>query len=86
MLLNSPEVQAKLSAANGRAEQLAKDTRTDEQKFEELVWSVYGRASEPDEIATAKEFIASKPPEKCKEAWEDILWALINAKEFQFID
>lgn len=86
MLLNSPEVQAKLSAANGRADQLAKDARPDEQKFEELVWAAYGRAPEPDEVNTAKAFIASKPPEKRKEAWEDILWALINAKEFQFID
>jgi len=86
MLLNSPEVQAKLTAANGRAEQLAKDTRPDESKLADLFWAAYSRAPLPDEIQTAKGFIASKAPEKRKEAWEDILWALINAKEFQFVD
>lgn len=86
MLLNSPEVQAKLTAANGRAEQLAKDTRPDEAKLADLFWAAYSRAPLPDEIQTAKRFIASKAPEKRKEAWEDILWALINAKEFQFVD
>ncbi|MFM1801386.1 MAG: hypothetical protein RJA81_738 [Planctomycetota bacterium] len=86
MLLNSPEVQAKLTAANGRADLLAKDPRPDDQKFEELVWMAYGRNPDPDEIKTAVAFIGSKSPEKRKEAWEDILWALINAKEFQFVD
>ena len=86
MLLNSPEVQAKLSAANGRAEQLAKDTRPDEVKLAELFWAAYARGPEPEEIKTAQGFLASKAPEKRKEAWEDILWALINAKEFQFVD
>ncbi|MFM7132660.1 MAG: DUF1553 domain-containing protein, partial [bacterium] len=86
MLLNSPEVQAKLTAANGRAEQLAKDSRPDEEKLVDLFWAAYARAPLPEEISTAKGFIASKPPEKRKEAWEDILWALINAKEFQFVD
>jgi hypothetical protein len=86
MLLNSPEVQAKLTAANGRAEQLAKDTRPDEAKLADLFWAAYSRPPLPDEIQTAKGFIASKAPEKRKEAWEDILWALINAKEFQFVD
>ena len=86
MLLNSPEVQAKLSAANGRAEQLAKDNRPDDVKLAELFWAAYARGPEPVEIKTAQGFIASKAPEKRKEAWEDILWALINAKEFQFVD
>src|SRR5205823_12800139 len=39
-LLNSDEVQGKLSAGNGRAEQLAKDPRPDAEKVEELfLWS-----------------------------------------------
>ncbi len=86
MLLNSPEVQAKLTAPNGRASELAKDPRPDELKLKDLFWSAYARDPMPDEIKTATSFIASKPPEKRKEAWEDIIWALVNAKEFQFVD
>ena len=86
MLLNSPEIQAKLTAASGRADQLAKNARPNEAKLADLFWAVYAREPEADELKTALAFINSKAPEKRKEAWEDILWALVNAKEFQFID
>ncbi len=43
MLLNSGEVQAKLSAAGSRAEKLAKDPRPDEQKIDELFWDAFAR-------------------------------------------
>jgi hypothetical protein len=86
MLLNSAEVQAKLSSENGRAASYAKQTRSDDEKLRELFWTAYAREPEPDELKTAREFLASKSPEKRKEAWEDILWALVNAKEFQYVD
>ena len=44
MLLNSTEVQAKLSSPGGRAEQLAKDPRPDEQKIDELFWAAFAAA------------------------------------------
>ncbi len=86
MLLNSADVQAKLTAENGRAATYAKDTRPDADKLKELFWAAYAREPEADEIDTAVKFIASKPAEKKKEAWEDIIWAVVNAKEFQFVD
>ena len=49
MLLNSSEVQAKLSAAGSRAEQLAKDPRPDEQKIDELFWTAFARGASPQE-------------------------------------
>ncbi len=85
MLLNSSEVQSKLSAGNSKAEQLAKDARPDDKKIEELFWSAFGREPSSGETTTALEHLA-KNPQKRKEAFEDILWALINAKEFQFND
>lgn len=85
MLLNSNDVQSKLAAANSRAEQLAKEARPDEQKVEELFWTAFGRGPSSGESTSALNHLA-KNPQKRKEAFEDIIWALINAKEFQFND
>jgi hypothetical protein len=85
MLLNSAEVQGKLSAGGGRAEALAKDPRPDDVKIDELFWAAFGRAPSSGELTSAQNHLA-KNPEKRREAYEDILWALINAKEFQFND
>ncbi|MGE3818189.1 MAG: DUF1549 domain-containing protein, partial [Isosphaeraceae bacterium] len=85
MLLNSAEVQAKLTAAGSTAERLAKDAGPDEPKIEEMFWAAFGRAPSSGETASALNHLA-KNPETRREAFEDILWALINAKEFQFND
>ncbi|SIO59414.1 Ig-like domain (group 2) [Singulisphaera sp. GP187] len=85
MLLNSGEVQAKLAAAGGRAEALAKDPRTDEAKVEELFWAAFGRTPSSGETASALAHLTAHADKK-REAFEDIVWALINAKEFQFND
>lgn len=85
MLLNSAEVQQKLAGAGGRAEALAADPRPDPEKVAELFWSAFAREPGSSETAAAVAHLA-KNPEKRKEAYEDIIWALINAKEFQFND
>ncbi len=85
MLLNSGEVQAKLSAPGSRAEQFTKDPRPDEQKIDELVWSAFGRGATPKEIASAVAHLKTHTANR-QTAYEDIVWALINAKEFQFVD
>ena len=85
MLLNSSDVQSKLSAAGSRAEVLAADKRPDAAKIDELFWTAFGRGASSTETATALEHL-SKHASARKAAYEDIIWALINAKEFQFID
>lgn len=82
-LLNSAEVQGKLSAATGRAAQLAAEKdRPREDKIREIYLRVYSRAPQTDETAVALEHLAKAKDEKL--AYEDILWALINTKEFLF--
>jgi hypothetical protein len=84
-LLNSDEIQQKLSRAGGRADLLAQDKRDDKEKVSELfVWS-FGRKASPDELKAALEHIEKNGMNK-KAAFENILWALLNTKEFQFID
>ncbi len=85
MLLNSNEVQSKLGAGGSRSDRLAKDPRPDAAKVEELFWTAFGRAPSSGETASALNHLA-KNPDKRIEAYDDILWALINAKEFQFND
>jgi hypothetical protein len=85
MLLNSGEVQGKLAAGGARAEKLAADPRPDEQKLAELFWDAFARAPSSSEQAAALDHLKRKA-DKRKEAYEDILWALVNAKEFQFND
>jgi hypothetical protein len=85
MLLNSSEVQSKLSTNGSRAEQLAKDPRPDPQKIDELFWIAYGRAASERETASASAHLTKHAANK-RIAFEDIIWALLNAKEFQFID
>jgi len=83
MMLNSADVQTKLTAAGGRAESLAKDPRPDEIKLTELFWDAF--APDSGETATALAYLTAHAGQK-RQAYEDILWALLNAKEFQFND
>jgi Protein of unknown function (DUF1553)/Protein of unknown function (DUF1549)/Bacterial Ig-like domain (group 2) len=85
MLLNSTEVQAKLAAPGGRAEALVKDPRPEAQKIEELFWAAFARPPSQREADTALAHISRSAGNK-RSAYEDIIWALVNAKEFQFID
>lgn len=85
MLLNSQEVQAKLTGGNSRASQLAADARPDETKIAEVFWLAFGRTPSSSETAAAVAHIA-KLKDKKQAAYEDIIWALVNAKEFQFND
>lgn len=83
-LLNSGEVQQKISSGNGRAVQLANDKkRVDAEKLKEMYRWVYSREPDSQELGIALGHIARHEKEK-KVAYEDILWALINTKEFLF--
>jgi hypothetical protein len=84
-LLNSDEVQNKLSRSGGRADALVnpKDTRTDAQKIEELFLWAFARKPTPEDMKAALEHLKKHDAQK-KVAYENILWALINTKEFIF--
>ncbi len=83
-LLNSSEVQDKIAFGTGRATVMAADkTRTHEDKVKELYRWVYSREPNADEAKIALAHIA-KHEAAPKIAYEDILWALINTKEFLF--
>ncbi len=82
-LLNSEEIQGKLSADTGRAAVLAADKdRSDEQKITELYRTALGRHPKDGELKATLAYIAGK--DNLREAYEDVVWSLINSKEFLF--
>jgi hypothetical protein len=85
-LMNSPEVLGKLNAPSGRATALAVDTSlTREQKVRRIFLLVYSRAPKPKELELALRHLSpAKNSVEEKASLEDLLWALINTKEFMF--
>ncbi len=93
-LMNDASLKKKLSLASGRAAQLAKNKKSDEENIRELYLAAFARAPKANELKIAKDFLAAprvdakgKPIAEAKarqQKFEDLLWALINTKEFLF--
>lgn len=85
-MLNSPEMLEKVSGR--RADDLAKDDdRSAEEKIHELYGLALSRQARSEELKTLAAHLAAggtHSGEESRQAWADILWALINTKEFQF--
>jgi hypothetical protein len=91
-LLNAADIQTQLSRGNGRADMLTKDARPDDDKITDLYHIALSREPNADEVKFAHAHLDKKTTGKTgdeafkgkKEAYEDILWALLNTKEFLF--
>ena len=85
LLLNSAELQGKLTSASGRASKYAVDPRTNAEKVEELYRVAFARAPLSDESDACVELLERRNADKkLKQGYEDLIWALINTKEFLF--
>ncbi len=93
-LLNSADIKGKLSGANGRADRLLKSAGTDADKIRSLYFTAFSRPPSAEESKQAEEYLArpltdakGEPvdPLKAKRiSFEDLIWALMNAKEFLY--
>jgi hypothetical protein len=85
-LLNSDEIQGKLARAGGRADKMANDPRPDAEKVDELFLWAFAHPATPQQrdlaIAHVNKYVAGSIPKKV--AYENIIWALLNTKEFVF--
>jgi hypothetical protein len=81
-LLNSKDILGKVSADNGLAAQLGSDSAAFDARIQRLYLLAFARRPDADELKIAREYVESK--ESSREAFEDIVWALINTKEFLF--
>ncbi len=80
-MLNSDDIQQKLSRAGARADKLAKDTRPDAEKVTELFLWAFARRPTMEQLQVALDNIEANRQNK-KLAYENIIWALMNTKEF----
>lgn len=80
--VNGPEVQGKLTHPDGRLARWLAAEKTDAEILDEMFLSTLSRKPAPNEKDRLITRIASS--QNRREALEDILWAILNAREFVF--
>ena len=93
-LLNAKDIQDKIAADKGCASRLASDSKREEEaKLKELYLTAFSREPDPSEVKVAMSHLEKKIPAKDgkgttsiprRQAYEDVIWALLNTKEFLF--
>lgn len=94
-LMNAGDIRGKLNGGGGRAQTMATDNaRSSEDKITELYLRAFARPPRAEELATAVAFLneprtdaagnAIAPAAAAPENFKDLLWAMINTKEFLF--
>jgi len=92
-LINAPDIQKKLADDQGRGATLARDDqRSDEAKLTEIYQWIASRPPTPQQVKLGLAHLTKRTTGKAgtelvsarRQAYEDVLWALINTKEFLF--
>jgi len=93
-LMNAPDIKAKLAHAAGRAEQLAKSDSSPEAKVRELYLLAFSREPTAEELSLALGYLTESrtnaqgqpadAQQSLRENLQDLIWALVNTKEFLF--
>jgi hypothetical protein len=93
-LMNAADVKAKLTASGGRAEMLTKAEMSEPKRIRELYLAAFSREPAADEIRIAETHLlkprtdaTGKPLDSQRakrNGYEDLLWALLNTKEFLY--
>jgi len=93
-LMNAADLKGKLVTPNGRADLLAKSDKPEAEKLREVYLAAYSREPSPEELKVAEAYLSRPrseaqgkpidPARARRDAYEDLLWALINTKEFLF--
>ncbi len=83
-LMNSPDLNHKLSLDSALPAKLASSEMTNEAIVEEIFLRAYCRYPTSDEAAKALAVLSASDPRR--RAVEDLIWAVLNTPEFLFID
>ena len=92
--LNASGIQAKLGTANGLVENLIKEVESPEERVTQIYLMAFSREPTENEMKSALAYLAEaavaadgKPGDvttAARDNLQDLLWAVINTKEFQF--
>ncbi len=82
-LLNDSDVNQKISNPQGRLAQLLKENEEDPALIEELYLSALSRLPTKDELQQAQAFVSAS--ESREVGMQDIMWSLMNLREFIFL-
>ncbi len=80
--LNGEILAKKLADKAGRIESLTKDKVESDAAIEQLYLAAFSRSPRPEELQALKSF--EKEAESPRQFYEDVLWTLLNSKEFLF--
>ncbi len=88
-MINAAEIKAKLSSPQGRAARYAREPRPDSEKIHELTLAALCREPTVEELLVAEAYLAEAgagPGAEAarKERFEDLIWVILNTKEFVF--
>jgi hypothetical protein len=81
-LLNGAFLNAKIAEKTGRVEKLVLDKVAVPKAVEELYLATWSRRPTPDEQKKAEGWVNSAP--SVREGLQDLLWVLVNSREFLF--
>jgi hypothetical protein len=81
-LINGPTLNEKMRNANNRVGRLLKAKTPPAQMLNDLYLSTLSRPPTSEDIKVAMEYVGRAADKR--KGWEDVHWALINAKEFLF--
>ncbi|MCD6051234.1 MAG: hypothetical protein K0Q55_2637, partial [Verrucomicrobia bacterium] len=79
-LISGPLLNGLIGRENNRIDTLLNSGKSNEQIIDELFWTATSRAPNKEELATTLAHLKEEPDRR--KALEDIVWALLNAKEF----
>tara|TARA_R110002049_G_scaffold50370_1_gene142927 strand:- start:9162 stop:11462 length:2301 start_codon:yes stop_codon:yes gene_type:complete len=92
--LNAKEIQDKLVAPKGRLQTLLDSCESSEERVTQIYLAALSRSPTADELGTATAYLQQSrvdedgksidPQSAEKESLQDLLWAIINTKEFLF--
>jgi hypothetical protein len=82
LLANSDEIEAKIAAGDGKLARLIKEKKPMREVIDELYLTAYSRRPIAEESRRTLAHI--ERADNKQQALEDVLWAIINTKEFMF--
>jgi hypothetical protein len=82
LMVNSDEIENKVANDTGKIAVMLKEKKSVDEIIEELYLGGYARLPKPEELLATKQYVDAD--ENQRRGLEDVLWTIINSKEFMF--